>query len=75
MSVLYPLHPLLGLWLHAITANEFWLLLPLLLNYGLGPVIDWLVGVDVNNPPDEVVMQVDQDPYYRRLTYARCHCI
>jgi alkane 1-monooxygenase len=45
MSVLYPLHPLLGLWLQ-------------------------LVGVDVNNPPDEVVMQVDQDPYYRRLTYA-----
>jgi alkane 1-monooxygenase len=70
MSVLYPLQPLLGIGLHAVTAIELWLLLPLLLNYGLGPVIDGFVGVDANNPPDEVVMQLDQDPYYRRLTYA-----
>jgi alkane 1-monooxygenase len=70
MSVLYPLEPLFGIWLHAVTGNELWLLLPLLLNFGFGPVIDWLLGEDRNNPPAAVVMQLDQDLYYRRLTYA-----
>jgi alkane 1-monooxygenase len=70
MSVLYPLEPLLGIWLHSLTGNEWWLLLPLLLNFGLGPVLDWILGEDRNNPPDPVVMQLDRDRYYRRLTYA-----
>jgi len=70
LSVLYPLEPLLGIWLHWMTGNEWWLLLPFALNYGLGPAIDWLLGEDTNNPPEEVVMQLEQDHYYRRLTYA-----
>ena len=70
LSVLYPLEPFLGIWLHWLTGNEWWLLLPLALNYGLGPAIDWLLGEDPNNPPEEVVMQLEQDHYYRRLTYA-----
>ncbi len=70
LSVLYPLEPLVGIWLHSLSGNEFWLLLPLLLNFGLGPIIDWALGEDRNNPPDAVVMQLDQDHFYRRLTYA-----
>jgi len=70
LSMLYPLEPLVGIWLHSLSGNEFWLLLPLLLNFGLGPIIDWALGEDRNNPPDAVVMQLDQDRYYRRLTYA-----
>lgn len=70
LSMLYPLQPFFGIWLHWITGNEAWLLLPLALNYGLGPLIDWLVGEDRNNPPEEVVMQLSQDRYYRWLTYA-----
>lgn len=70
MSVLYPLEPLIGIWLHALSGNEFWLLLPLVLNFGFGPIIDWMLGEDRNNPPDAVIMQLDQDRYYRRLTYA-----
>jgi len=69
MSVLYPLQPFLGIGLHAATGNELWLLLPLLLNYGFAPLIDMVFGEDRNNPPEAVVMQLDQDPYYRRLTY------
>ena len=38
LSVLYPLQPFLGIWLHAETGNEAWLLLPLLLAYGINPV-------------------------------------
>jgi alkane 1-monooxygenase len=70
MSVLHPLQPLLGIWLHAITGNELWLVFPLLLNYGFGPLLDWLLGEDRNNPPEEVVMQLSQDRYYRRLLYV-----
>ncbi len=70
MSVLYPLQPFLGIALHASTGNEWWLLLPLLLNYGFAPFIDMVLGEDTNNPPEEVLMQLDQDTYYRRLTYA-----
>lgn len=70
LSVLYPLQPFIGIWLHARTGNEFWLLLPLALGYGVAPVLDWLLGEDRNNPPREVVPQLDRDRYYRRLTYA-----
>lgn len=69
LSVLYPLQPLAGIALHAVTGNEWWLLLPILFNYGAGPIIDWLVGEDTNNPPEAVVSQLEQDRYYRRLTY------
>lgn len=70
MSALYPLQPFIGIWLHWRTGSEAWLLLPLAINYGIGPVVDWLLGEDRNNPPEEVAMQLSQDRYYRRLTYA-----
>jgi alkane 1-monooxygenase len=69
LSVFFPLQPFVGIALHAATGNELWLLLPFLLNYGIAPLLDMLVGEDENNPPEEVVMQLDRDPYYRRLTY------
>ena len=70
MSLLYPLLPFIGIALHSATGNELWLLFPLLLNFGLGPILDAVVGEDKNNPPEEVVMQLDQDRYYRWLTFA-----
>jgi alkane 1-monooxygenase len=70
MSVLYPLQPFLGIWLHAKTGIEAWLLLPLFLGYVVAPVLDWVLGEDQNNPPEEVVVQLDRDVYYRLLTYA-----
>jgi alkane 1-monooxygenase len=32
--------------------------------------LDWILGEDKNNPPEEVVIQLDRDRYYRLLTYA-----
>jgi len=69
LSVLYPLQPFLGIWLHAETGNEAWLLLPLALAYVAAPILDWLLGEDENNPPEAVVLQLDRDRYYRFLTY------
>jgi alkane 1-monooxygenase len=70
LSVAFPLQPLLGIYLHAVSGKEGWLLLPVFVNYVLVPLADWLIGEDNNNPPQEVVTQLDQDPYYRRLTYV-----
>ncbi len=70
LSVLFPLQPLLGIWLHARTGNEAWLFLGLLTSYVVAPALDLLLGEDRNNPPEELVMQLDRDVYYRRLTYA-----
>ena len=69
LSVLYPLQPFIGIGLHASTGNQAWLLFPLFLGYVVNPTLDWLLGEDTNNPPEEVVIQLDRDRYYRILTY------
>lgn len=69
LSVLYPLQPFIGIALHAATGQEAWLLLPLLMTYVGGPLADAVFGEDENNPPEEVVMALEQDRYYRVLTY------
>lgn len=69
MSVFYPLVPFIGIWLHASTGNQAWLVFPLAINYVAGPLFDWLLGEDRNNPPDAVVPQLESDRYYRYLTY------
>jgi alkane 1-monooxygenase len=68
-SVLYPMQALIPVALHAISGNELWFFFPFLTNYLLLPLLDWLIGEDTNNPPEEVIMQLEQDVFYRRLTY------
>jgi len=70
LSVTYPLQPFVAIWLHYRTGNELWFLLIFFINYVVAPLLDWAIGEDTNNPPEEVVMQLDQDPYYRRLTFS-----
>ncbi len=69
LSVAYPLQPFIAIWLHFKTGIELWFLLPLFVNFVVAPLLDWLIGEDRNNPPEAVVMQLDQDRYYRLLTY------
>jgi alkane 1-monooxygenase len=42
---------------------------PILL-YGLIPLLDWLIGVDTNNPPESAVAHLENDSYYRAIVYA-----
>lgn len=70
LSVIYPLMPLLGLWAHHATGQPLWLGLPLLISYGLMPLLDALIGEDRNNPPEAVVPALEGDRYYRWLTWA-----
>ncbi|MDE2080820.1 MAG: alkane 1-monooxygenase [Burkholderiales bacterium] len=70
LSVVYPLIPFLGMAAQAATGSELALGLPLLISYGLLPLLDALIGEDRNNPPEAVVPQLDADRYYRWLTWA-----
>jgi alkane 1-monooxygenase len=70
LSVVYPLLPFVGMAAHAVTGWQLALALPLLLSYGLMPLLDYLIGEDENNPPEAVVEQLELDRYYRWLTWA-----
>lgn len=69
LSIFNPLLGFVGIGLHAATGNEWLLLFPLVFSYGVGPILDWWWGEDENNPPEEIVPLLEQDPYYRYLTY------
>ncbi len=77
LSVAYPLLPLLGLWAHQASGWQAALALPLLISYGLMPLLDALIGADPSNPPEAVVPQLEADRYYRWLTWATVplHCV
>jgi len=70
LSVVYPLLPLVGIAAHALTGYQIALGLPLVISYGLMPLLDFLIGEDTNNPPEAVVPQLEADRYYRWLTWA-----
>ena len=70
LSVVWPLVPLTGLAAHHLTGYEIGLALPLVISYGLLPLLDALIGEDRNNPPEAVVPQLDADRYYRWLTWV-----
>ncbi len=47
----------------------FWWIGPLFI-YVLIPLLDLAIGADPTNPPDDVVAWLEQDRYYRWVTYA-----
>ncbi|MFT7686837.1 MAG: alkane 1-monooxygenase [Candidatus Azotimanducaceae bacterium] len=69
LSLINPTVPLLGVICHLVSGNELWLLMPILVMFGLGPALDLLLGRDENNPPEEIVSKLEEDKYYRILTY------
>ncbi|MDG1311209.1 MAG: alkane 1-monooxygenase [Porticoccaceae bacterium] len=70
ISVIMPTFPLMGVFIFYQTGLEWTLCLPLIINYIAMPILDWLIGSDNNNPPEELVPQLEADKYYRYLTYA-----
>ncbi len=38
--------------------------------YVLVPALDWFIGKDSSNPPERVLELLEDDPFYRRSTYA-----
>ena len=64
-----PVVPLFAIFLYFRSGLEWLLGMPLLISYVAIPVLDWVFGPDINNPPEEIVPQLEQDRYYRWLTW------
>lgn len=68
-SVLVPAMIFVGPALYFAFDSAAWLWAPLAFFYLVIPVMDLVLGVDRSNPPEEVVPQLEEDPYYRWVTY------
>lgn len=69
LSVVWPLLPVVGLVLVAETGWTIWYALSLIAFYGVMTAADFLLGEDRSNPPEAAVERLENDPYYRILTY------
>ena len=70
LSVVSPSMPLLSVILLAKTGQPLFALLPVLIYFGLVPLLDWWIGEDINNPPEEIIEQLSGDQFYRILLFA-----
>jgi alkane 1-monooxygenase len=70
LSVIYPLQAFLPVCLHHISGSESWFVLLFVTNFVAIPILDMIIGTDGDNPPEQVAMQLNLDPYYRYLTYV-----
>lgn len=68
-SLFMPIFPMLGIGLYFLFDTQWMLILPLLFSYLLIPLLDYALGTDENNPPEEIVPQLEEDRYYRLLTW------
>ena len=68
-SVVYPLFPVYAVVMHALTGQAFWLGMPLLLTFGLVPLLDGWLGQDPSNPSEQSLPTLNEDPFFRRLTW------
>lgn len=68
-SVLMPIFPMLGILAYYASGSQWGLVLPIAFSYFVIPILDWAFGSDENNPPEEIVPQLEEDRYYRILTY------
>jgi alkane 1-monooxygenase len=70
MGAIMPLVPFAAWGLVAATGLDvFWWFGPVFV-FGIIPLVDLLTGLDRNNPPDEVIERLENDRYYRWVTYA-----
>ena len=70
LGAIIPLIPMVAWGLVEATGrDEFWFFGPVFV-FGVIPLVDLLTGLDRNNPPDEVIEALENDRYYRWVTYA-----
>ena len=70
LGAVIPLIPVAMWGLYAWTGSTLsWFFGPFFV-FVLIPVFDLLAGLDPNNPPDEIIEALEEDRYYRWITYA-----
>ena len=55
--------------MHALTGWGVWWWIGPIVVFGVIPVIDLATGLDRSNPPDDVIEALENDKYYRWITY------
>ncbi len=70
LGLIIPMLPFISWGLVEATGlGAFWFYGPFLV-FVIFPVLDMVVGVDAENPPDSIIKWLEQDRYYRWCTYA-----
>jgi len=70
LGLIVPLLPFIAWGAVELTGiGAFWFFGPFLV-YVIFPVLDLVVGMDAENPPDSTIKWLEQDRYYRWCTYA-----
>lgn len=67
LSILWPATPMIGIYLATATGLPLFYAFTLFIWYGLIPILDALFPEDDNNPPEDAVIGLDEDLYYRIL--------
>ena len=71
LSVIGPAAVTIGPVAHLLgSTSEAWFFVAFAFFYGVIPVLDWLLGEDLSNPPEAVVPRLEADRYYRWINYA-----
>jgi alkane 1-monooxygenase len=70
LGLIVPLLPFIAWGLVTLTGlGAFWFYGPFLV-FVIFPVLDAIVGLDAENPPDSIIKWLEQDRYYRWCTYV-----
>jgi len=69
ISLLLPVLPVVSMAAWTLLGGEGWLWLTPAVVYGLVPALDALLGEDRNNPPEALVPSLENDAWYRWLTW------
>ena len=70
IGLVVPSLAFMALGLYAATDWGVWLWLGPVVILGIVPAIDLMVGLDGSNPPDDAIEALENDKYYRWITYA-----
>ncbi|GGO86085.1 alkane 1-monooxygenase [Nocardioides phosphati] len=69
LGLVIPVTPLIGLALQHETGWSGWLWLTPLMFFAVIPLLDLVAGYDDTNPPEEIIEALENDRYYRWVTY------
>lgn len=69
LSTVLVLLPFVGIGLREIFGSDLLLFAPTVVIYGVVPLLDWLIGEDVNNPDESDVPALEDDRYYRWIVF------
>jgi alkane 1-monooxygenase len=70
LGLIVPLLPFIAwAWVEVTGLGVFWWYGPILV-FGIFSLLDVIVGMDAENPPDSVIKWLEQDRYYRWCTYV-----